>query len=83
MERAATLQRFLLGVQVADLILKVCLFVALIVLVIIAISYLKQRKRIELEYHKKKMSEEKTYVDVFKKEIDDTLFAKRDEDDLE
>ncbi len=57
MERAATLQRFLLGVQVADLILKVCLFVALIVLVIIAISYLKQRKRIELEYHKKKMSE--------------------------
>lgn len=83
MERAATLQRFLLGVQVADLILKVCLFVALIVLVIIAISYLKQRKRIELEYHKKKMSEEKTYVDVFKKEIDDTLFAKADEDDLE
>lgn len=83
MERAATLQRFLLGVQIADLILKVCLFVALIVLVIIAISYLKQRKRIELEYHKKKMSEEKTHVDVFKKEIDDTLFAKRDEDDLE
>ena len=59
MERAATLQRFLLGVQIADLILKVCLFVALIVLVIIAISYLKQRKRIELEFHKKKMSEEK------------------------
>ena len=56
MERAATLQRFLLGVQIADLILKVCLFVALIVLVIIAISYLKQRKRIELEFHKKKMS---------------------------
>lgn len=83
MERAATLQRFLLGVQIADLILKVCLFVALIVLVIIAISYLKQRKRIELEFHKKKMSEEKTYVDVFKKEIDDTLYAKRDEDDLE
>lgn len=83
MERAATLQRFLLGVQIADLILKVCLFVALIVLVIIAISYLKQRKRIELEFHKKKMSEEKAHVDVFKKEIDDTLYAKRDEDDLE
>ena len=83
MERAATLQRFLLGVQIADLILKVCLFVALIVLVIIAISYLKQRKRMELEYHKKKMIEEKTHVDVFKKEIDDTLFAKADEDDLE
>ena len=83
MERAATLQRFLLGVQIADLILKVCLFVALIVLVVIAISYLKQRKRIELEFNKKKMSEEKTHVDVFKKEIDDTLYAKRDEDDLE
>ena len=83
MERAATLQRFLLGVQIADLILKVCLFVALIVLVIIAISYLKQRKRIELDFHKKKMSEGKTHVDVFKKEIDDTLYAKRDEDDLE
>lgn len=83
MERAATLQRFLLGVQIADLILKVCLFIALIVLVVIVISYLKQRKRIELEFHKKKMSEEKKHVDVFKKEIDDTLFAKRDEDDLE
>lgn len=83
MERAATLQRFLLGVQIADLILKVCLFIALIVLVVIVISYLKQRKRIELEFHKKKMSEEKKHVDVFKKEIDDTLFAKADEDDLE
>ncbi len=38
MERAATLQRFLLGVQIADLILKVCLFIALIVLVVIVIS---------------------------------------------
>lgn len=83
MERAANLQKFLLGVQVADLVLKVCLYVALIVLVIIAISYLKQRKRIELEFHKKNMSDEKTHVDVFKKEIDDTLFAKADEDDLE
>lgn len=83
MERAANLQKFLLGVQVADLVLKVCLYVALIVLVIIAISYLKQRKRIELEFHKKNMSDEKTHVDVYKKEIDDTLFAKADEDDLE
>ncbi len=29
------------------------------------------------------MSEEKTHVNVFKKEIEDTLFAKADEDDLE
>lgn len=70
------IQSILLYTQIAELFLKVFLFLALLILVVVAISYLAQRKRLDLEFHEKKMKEDfnsKVFID---KPVDDTLFAK-------
>lgn len=70
------IQSILLYTQIAELFLKVFLFLALLILVVVAIGYLSQRKRLDLEFHEKKMKEgfnQKVFVD---KPVDDTLFAK-------